>query len=223
MNNLFIIYDKVMPEDARRLIIYALLILVLLIIIVGAIGALVRHIMKEQGKQADGLVHDVVVTGVITSEKKLFWFGVKKNQRLFFKEAWIPFLIMLVTSLILLIFCITNNAWGKNPFGMDQFGTIFHHFDWDGAKGEFFGMWIVVRWPEVISEPHFSADAWGSYIFVPGILVGGIWFLVDVQAYIARDWKLYKLSKRVFNKTLDDYNPNDAPAQEANPENPENE
>ena len=106
---------------------------------------------------------------------------------------------------------------------MDQFGTIFHHFDWDGAKGEFFGMWIVVRWPEVISEPHFSADAWGSYIFVPGILVGGIWFLVDVQAYIARDWKLYKLSKRVFNKTLDDYNPNDAPAQEANPENPENE
>lgn len=219
---MFLTFAKVLPEDARKVIIYIFLLVVLVVIIVGALGALIRRIMKEQGKQADGLIHDVVVTGVITNERKLFRFGIKKNHRKFFKEAWIPFIIIIAASLIMLIFCTAMDKWGVNPFGMDQFGTIFHHFDWDAAKGEFFGMWVVIRWPEVYSSPYLTADAWGSYIFVPGFLVGITWFMVDVVAYIARSYRLYKLSKKVFNKTLENYNPNDAPVAPANPENPEN-
>ena len=218
---MFNMFAKALPEDTRRVIIYIFLIFVLVFILAGAIGALVKRIMVEQGKQADGMLFDVVEAGVITDERKLRRFGFKKNQRKFLKEAWIPFLIMLASVLILFIFYTANHCWAVNPFGKDQFGTIFYQYDWEGAKGDFFGMHIVTRWPDVISKPHLSADAWGSYIFVPGFIVGAVWYLICVQAYIARDIKIYKISKKVFNKNFDNFDPNKGPVAPINPENPE--
>ena len=96
------------PDDARRIIIYILIFLVLVFVLIGAIGALVKKIMQDQGALADGLIHDVVVTGVITNERKLRLFGYKKNRRQFFKESWLPFVIMLVAFAILFIFYMTT-------------------------------------------------------------------------------------------------------------------
>lgn len=196
-------------ENDIRLLIAVLAIFILVIILFGYLTLLVRKVMRWQGKRMDDLVFDVVKSGVINNEKKLRKFGFKKNRILLFKQARIPFIIMAVGGLALLIFCIITQTWGFNPFGLDEtgFGTLFFVFDWEGAMGDFFGLRILVKWPDVIRPPYFSVMAIGSYIFVPCIVVGGTWFAVCVQAYIARSFRLYKKSKDLFIKTLDEFDP----------------
>lgn len=211
-----------LTESDKRLIMILCLIFVLVFVLVGYIGVLVKKIMTFQGKKMDDLVHDVVVTGVITDSHKLMRYGIKKNHRLLFKDSWIPVLIMAVAGLTMLIYCIIYNNWTINPFEWGEgvgFGTLLFHFDWDGApRSNFFGLTLMSDWPEVIHSPTWSWNAWGSYIFVPGIFVGGIWFLIDVQAYIARSYKLFKLSKSVFNKSLDKFDASELPPEDVKPE-----
>lgn len=198
-----------LTENDKRLIIVILLIFILIFIIAGYVGLLVKKIMKHQAKEADNMLFNVVDAGVITNEKKLLLFGIRKNWRVFFKQAWIPFLIMLGATLILLIYFITSGNWGINLWDYEKygFGTLFHIFDWGNAPTtNFFGLTIICDWPKCISTPHWSWDAWGSYLFIPGMFVGGIWFLVCVQAYIARAYKIKKLSKSVFRKSFENIN-----------------
>ena len=211
-----------LSESDKRLIIVLLLVFILVFVIAGYIGILVSKIMHHQGRKMDDLVHDVVVTGVITEEKKLVKFGIKKNHQYFFKKSWIPALIMAVSGFILLIYFIIYGfdvdlkdhvEWG--------FGTLFYIFDWDNApRSTFFGIQLISDWPELVEggTPHWSWKAWGSYLFIPGMIVGGSWFLVCVQAYIARLYRLIRLSKIVFNKSLENYNPNEGLRSPINPE-----
>ena len=210
-----------LTENDKRLIIVLLLLVILLFVIVGYLGLLVRKIMSHQAKKADDMLNDVVRAGVITDEGKLLRFGIRKNWRVLFKEAWIPFLIMLGSALILILYCLTMQNWDVNiwDYKEEGFGTLFHIFDWEHApRAKFFGIEVICDWPECISTPRFSIKAWGAYLFVPGMFVGGIWFLVCVQAYIARSFRIKKLSKQVFRKSLDDYNANDAPRGPIRPE-----
>ena len=211
-----------LSESDKRLIIVLLLVFILIFVIAGYIGLLVSKIMHRQGRKMDDLVHDVVVTGVITEEKKLVKFGIKKNHQYFFKKSWIPALIMAVSALILLIYFIIYGfdvdlkdhvEWG--------FGTLLYIFDWDNApRSTFFGIQLISDWPDLVEggTPHWSWKAWGSYLFIPGMIVGGLWFLVCVQAYIARLYRLIRLSKIVFNKSLENYNPNEGLRSPINPE-----
>lgn len=210
-----------LSENDKRLIIVLLLVLILVFVIVGYTSLLVKKIMKIQGNKMEDLVHDVVVTGVIIDSKKLIKFGIKKNHRQLFKESWIPFLIMLFSSLVMLIYCLIKQNWSINIFDykVEGVGTLFHIFDWDNApKSNFFGIKIISNWPELISAPHWSNQAIPSYIFFFGMLVGGVWFLYDVQAYIARFYRLIKLSKTVFNKSLENFDPDTVARAPINPE-----
>ena len=224
---------SIFSEDSKRIIVALIIVLVILFVLIGLISLLVKKIMKWEGKKAHDLVHDVVVAGVITSERKLVAFGLKKSRRLFLKQAWIPVVIIAFSSLMLLISCLVNNTWGFNPFGNEETGfrTLLYDFDWGGmiqedASG---AKWFMLHWPNLVTlpdgsvdTPHFSSLAWGSYFFVPGVIVGGVWYLLAVQAYIARTIELIKLSKEVFNKSLENYDPNNAPIAPINPENPTN-
>lgn len=209
-----------LSESDKRLIIVLLLVFILVFVIAGYIGILVSKIMHRQGSKMDDLVHDVVVTGVITEEKKLIKFGIKKNHQYFFKTSWIPVVIMAVSAFILLIyFIIYGFDVDIKDYHETGFGTILFILDWDNApRSVFFGKEVISAWPEVISSPHWSWKAWGSYLFIPGMVGGGLWFLVCVQAYIARLYRLIRLSKIVFNKSLENYNPSEGARSPINPE-----
>lgn len=197
-----------LTENDKRLIIVLLLLVILLFVIAGYVGLLVKRIMKHQARKADDMLSDVVRAGVITEEKKLWIFGIRKNWRVHFKEAWIPFLIVLGSVLILVIYYASMSCWGLNVWDQKTgFGTLFPILNWD-SKTMFFGIEIVSDWPRV-EAPAPSIRYWGAYLFVPGILTGGVWYLVTVQAYIARSFRIKKLSKTVFRKSLDDFNAND--------------
>ena len=205
-----------LSENDKRLIIVLLLVIILLFVIVGYISLLVKKIMKFQARKADDMLHDVVATGVITSEAKLLRFGIRKNWRVFWRYSYIPFLIMLSAMTLLLLYCLFSGNWSYNiwDYETEGFNTLFYIHDWDNffvANSEGFS----VTWPTLISSPHLSAEAWVSYIFVPAMAVGGIWFLFEVQGYIARSFRIMKLSRSALRKTMDDVTP---PSSQINPE-----
>lgn len=201
-----------LTENDKRLIIVLLLLVILLFVIAGYIGLLVKKIMKFQAAKADDMLHDVVEAGVITTEGKLQRFGIRKNWRVFFKHAWIPVVIITFGALLLLFYCIFTKNWSYNIWDYEKegFNTLFYIHDWSeffksDAKG------FAITWPKTVSSPHLSPDAWVSYIFVPCMLVGGLWFLFEVQAYIARSFRIYKISRTTFRKTMDNVNPSSSP------------
>ena len=61
-------------------------------------------------------------------------------------------------------------------------------------------------------------DAIYSYIAVPLLIIGGIWYIVVAQAYLARTIRASKLCKQVFEKSLDGFNQNTPIQQNINPQ-----
>ncbi|MCQ2794889.1 MAG: hypothetical protein MJ214_01600 [Bacilli bacterium] len=200
-----------LSENDKRILISLGILLILLFVIVGYIGLLVERIMKHQAKKAGKMMHDVVAAKVITNEKAFRKFGKKKNNRLFVKQSLIPMGILSLAFLIYIIYGAVTRNWLLKIFDYQKegFGTIL--FLWDFANPdiyiEFFGMRIIGKWPPLLNTPHWESAAWASYIIVPCMFVGGIWYLVVVQAHIARTFRLRKLAKTVFNPTLDDVGP----------------
>lgn len=210
-----------LSEDSRRLIIALLFIFLFIFLIIGSIGLLVKKIMKKQALGADEMLYNVVKAKVITNRKDLIKFGIKKNFRRLFKEAWIPFVIMASASFVLIIYCITMNNWSVDIFDnqVEGIGTLFHTFNWsETPKTKVFGITLISDWPPLATSPHWSWKAWGSYIFCPAMLVGIVWFLVAVQAYIARSFRIIKVSKKVFSHSLDDLKPEEKIVEDIKPE-----
>ena len=198
-------------ENDKRILISLGILLILLFVIVGYVGLLIERIMKRQAKRAGTMMHDVVAAKVITTEKEFKKFGKKKNNRLFIKQSLIPMSILFLALVIYVIYGAVTRNWLVNIFDYQKegFGTILYlwNFDDPNIYVNFFGMRIIGQWPPLLNAPHWEAAAWASYIIVPCIFVGGIWYLVTIQAHIARTFKLRKLAKTVFNPTLDNVGP----------------
>ena len=219
MNPLFLLK---LSENDRRIIIAVLFAIIIIFVLVGLLGSLVIRIMKWQGKKCDELISDVVVNRIVTTPAQLKSYARKKNSRHFIKQAWIPVVLILTGSILLIIHNAVFGKWNYNPFNTkDGFGSLF--FVWD--FGTIFtkpesGAGVLVNWPKLINEPHFEAKALFSYFIVPCYIVGGVWYFFIAQGYLARTLRAHKLSKTVFDKSLENYNQN-VPIQEVNTDNPQ--
>ena len=85
-----------LSENDKSLILALLLVLILFFVLIGYLGMLIIKVMKWQGRRLDSEVADVLVTRVITDRKHFMPYARKKNWRIFFKDAFIPILIMAV-------------------------------------------------------------------------------------------------------------------------------
>lgn len=198
-----------LSDGDKRLIFALLLIFIIILVFIGLLGFILMRIMKFQSKKMDTLVHDAVVTKVIKDKKHFIRYGRNKNWAYFFKQAYIPMIIIVVGFIVLIIHNSVNNYWGYNPFSTyDGFGTLF--FTWK-LSGDYTGG-SLIRFAKLVLDntPHFTAIAWCGYIFGPCILVGGTWYLVAVSSLLARTVMLYKRNKTIFEKSLDGYNQNEA-------------
>ncbi len=196
-----------LTENDKRILIALGLLLILIFVIVGYIGLLVERTMKRQAKRAGIMMHDVVAAKVITNPRAFIKFGRKKNNRLFFKQAYIPFLILLLALIIYIIYGAVTRNWKLNIFDYQNegFSTLLFIWNFKDPKIyiDWFGIKIIGNWPPLINTPHFVWTAWASYIIVPCLFIGGIWLFVTVQAHIARAFRIRKLAKTVFNPSLD--------------------
>lgn len=214
-----------LSENDKRLIFALLIVLILVFVLIGYIGFLITRVMKWQGKKLDSLVADPVVTHVITTRKHFYRYARKKNWRLFFKQSYIAILIMVTGALVLLIRDAIAKDFAYNVINHQKtgFGTLLFVWDFSGCfKRD--GISLVLNWPTLINTPHFEVNAIVSYIFMISMIVGGIWYLVSLQALIARTIRMYQLSTKVFEKSLDGFNQNvqykeNPPANNTFPEN----
>ena len=199
-----------LTENDKRIIIAIFLILILVFVLIGIIGSLIVRTMKWQGKKCDTLVSDVVTNHIVTTPLQLRLYARKKNSRYFIKQAWIPILLIVAGVLTIVIRDAVKQDWSYNPFNInDGFGTLFFVWDFENApRTTIFGITLISDWPPFANEPHFEAAAIVSYIAVPLVIIGGIWYLVVAQAYLARTIRAYKLSKTVFEKSLDNFDQN---------------
>lgn len=201
-------------ENDKRLILAFLLVLILLFVLIGYIGMLIVRIMRWQGKKLDNMVADVLTTRVITNKKHFTRYARKKNWRYFFKQSWIPLLILLGSVGTLVVRgIIQHDFWSYNPFNnVDGFSSLL--FLWDFGNKDYyttvFNITLLSSWPAVINSPHFVVDAIPSYIFTIGLTIGGLWYLWTLQTVIARTIRMFQLGRSVFDKNLDKFNTNDA-------------
>ena len=197
-----------LSENDKRLIFAILIVLILVFVLIGYIGFLVTKVMKWQGKKLDTIVADPVVTRVITDKHHFIRYARKKNWRLFFKQSYIAILILLFAAIILIIRDAIYRDFSYNPFNKDNgFGTLL--FVWDFSvcfRRE--GISLILNWPALVNTPHFVWEAWGGYLFTVALLIGGIWYIIALQALIARTIRMFQLSTSAFEKNLDGFNQN---------------
>lgn len=197
-----------LSENDKRLIFAILIVLILVFVLIGYIGFLVTRVMKWQGKKLDTIVADPVITRVITDKHHFIRYARKKNWRLFFKQSYVSILIMLLAVIILIVRDAIYKDFSYNPFNKeDGFGTLL--FVWDFSvcfRRE--GISLILNWPALVNTPHFTIEAWGGYLFVILILIGGVWYLIALQSLIARTIRMFQLSTSAFEKTLEGFNQN---------------
>lgn len=200
-----------LTESDKRLLIAFLLIFILIFVLMGAIGYLIVRVMKWQGKRLDSSVSDVVYSRVITDKKTFSKYAHKKNWIMFYKSARIPVIIMLISGIILLIRNIIYRDFSYNVFNKDDgFGSLLFLWNFDkmivitSSPASF-----AFNPPVLVNEPVFNIKAWGAYLFVPGITIGGLWYLWCVQSLIARSFRIKKLGESIFDKSLDKFNQNE--------------
>lgn len=207
------IYNPILislSETDKRIIFAILIVAILVLVLVGYLGYLLVKLMQWQGKKADTLIHDVVVTRVIKDRRHLLSYGRKKNWALFFKQAYVPLIIILIGFLVLMIRDSIYDDFSYNPFSVENgFGSLF--WTWklsnDFVGGDLIKFNVIV----LDNQPHFVAEGWCGYIVSPCFLVGGMWYLISVSALIGRTVKLHIRSREVFEKSLDGFNQNAAP------------
>ena len=211
-----------LSENDKRIIIAICLVLILVFVLIGLLGSLIIRTMKWQAKKCDTLVSDVVINKIITEPKHLRRYARKKNGRYFLKQAWIPVLLMTIGAIVLVIHnCVFKN-WAYNPFNKDDgFASLLFLWDFSDADSytTVFGLKVLAKWPPLLNEPHFVMDGIYSYIAIPLLIVGAIWYMIAAQAYLARAIRAWRLSKQVFEKSLEGFNQNSPLAQQADNQN----
>lgn len=190
-----------LSENTKKALLIFFLIFVILFVLIGYISLAVQGVMKKQGTKADEMLANVTKAEYFDTEKKFRRFVIKKNIKVFFVEARIPFLILLGSWIAYLLFCLFSGKWGYNPLSRQEgFGTLFYQLNW--PKEKFFGIKLISGWPEVIAKPHFEAIAIFSYLFVPVNIFGIGWFLYCTQAYIARSIRSRAIARSIYRKKL---------------------
>ena len=216
-----------LSETDKRVIFVLLLIIIITLVIFGYIGLLITRVMRWQGRRVDQYTHDVVVTKVIDNKKDFMAYARRKNWVWFFRQAWKPLVLILLAFLLLVIHNAITRDWNYNVFEHEKtgFGTLLFIWDFNDPNiyKEFFGIRLIADWPPLISTPHWEWDAWCSYIFVPAVIVGGVWYLIALQCVVARTIRIHQLKHSVFDKSLENYNqnnPNNVSFQNNNPNQP---
>jgi len=196
-------------ENDKRLLIAVLLVLILIFVLAGYIGMLITRVMKWQGKKVDDMMHDITITNVVFDKKSFRKVAHKKSWRYFFKKSWIPIIILIVAFAVLFL-CQSLYDFKYDIFDFETtgFNTLFFIWKDTGEKHaflEFMGMEMTTT-INLVHSPVFKVEAIWSYIFVPIFLTGAIWYLIYVQCLISRAIRIFELSRKVYDKSMDDIN-----------------
>lgn len=202
-----------LSEGDKRVLFAILLVFILVFVLLGFIGKLIQLVMKRQGEKIDEHINDALKLGVIKNKKHFISYANKKNWRIFFSKCWLPLIIVIVGVLTLVIHNAVLQDWSYDVWDYNTTGIGTWLFIWDFSDPDswtvVFGIRILAKWPPLISTPHWSWEAWASYIFILCTFTGGIWYLITVQGVIARTIRIHSLAKKIYSPKLDEYHIDD--------------
>ncbi len=199
-------------ETDKKALIILLIFLVIAILIIGLIGMAVRAVMHYQAKRADTMMHDVAITHVIDTPKSFRRFGFKKNNRALYRDSLWPFLVFVLVVLVWIIWNLFVNRWGESVFAMSD--ELFIHLKMDNSlypKDDplfvrVFGITVFARWPETVEGyPTFNIENFVGYLVAFGYVVVIVWYAVICQAYLARFFRIQRLSRSIYEKSLEGF------------------
>ena len=208
-----------LSETDKRALIIFLILAVIVLLIVALIGFAVRKAITFQMKTLDTMMHDVTVTHVVENPKEFKRVGRIKNNRLFYKQSLIPFLIALVGLIIWIITSLAKSNWGINPFEESKDLLFAYDMEEEGLFVTVFGIRLLSHWPNVAHTPEFILEHLPSYLEAICFIVAGIYYLVICQAYFSRYIMILRRSRTVFEKSLEGYNATQGTEVPSNPEN----
>lgn len=199
-------------EKTKRVLYIALILFIIVLAIISLIGSIILSVMKYQGKLIDREISDPIRRCRLVQDDKHFMkYAVKKNKLLFFQQALAPIGIILIGVAVLLLYVIIGDNWGYNPWSMDNgFGSLFITWDFSTIiRRPEDGVGLLINWPEVSHSPTFNIDYWCGYVSCTLFIVGGLWYLYAVQGLMGRTFRILRLRKTIFDKSLENFNLND--------------
>ena len=213
MINFVTAFAEVNNENAKRVLYTIFLILIIALALLSLIGSTILKITHYQGKLLDREISDPIKKCKLIQDQKHFMkYATKKNRIIFFKESLIPVSIILGGVAILIIYYLVTDNWTYNPWSMENgFGSLLLTWDFstvfqlnpNGAAG------LLVNWPQISHVPSFSIHNWCGYITVICWLVGGLWYLYCVQGFVGRTFRIIRLKKTIYEKSLENFNIDD--------------
>ena len=199
---MFLLNVKDFGQITWKTIIAILFVVVAFFAIFGLIGRAIEIIMERQSKKVDKFMSPLIVSGLIDDDKKFVEIAYKKIRIYFFKTSIAPILLLITSFLIYVIYHGIDGNWTESIFNdRTGIGTLFYTWNFTNATYYFP---LGIGGVELQNIPHFltNISCLNYFIFLFGF-VGLVWYLINVQGYIARSFRIKKLADKMFSQNLD--------------------
>ena len=199
-------------ENDKRLLVVLIVLLLILFLLFGLLGMGIRAILRRQAEKMDTIMSDVARPHVVDSPRQFKRLAFKKNNRLLYRQALIPFALSVLSLLIWVFASLAMDSWGLNIFSC--FNELFFHFEWDASAEAYreepllvrvFGMTLLARFPAVKESPRFVLEHLPAYIEVALFYFSWAYYAFLCQGWIARFAMASSRAKTIYSKSLKDF------------------
>ena len=189
-----------------KVLITIVVILLSIFFVFGLIGRGIQVIIKNQQKRVDKLMSKLILSKVVNNEKDFKRIANYKSKVFFFKHSIPPILMMLI-CLLTYIICISIHM----PMHNGEYVSMFYLFGrviypWQGEFNYYPPLGFDFSNVHAVL-PFGEYSTWYivlSIIVISLLIVSIIYYFVEVSGYLARKYRIHKLSQSMFAKNLDD-------------------
>lgn len=202
MNNLSLIVllsDK--TKDFIKVILVIFLVVILLFALLGFIGNLIEKTMKHQAKKVDVYMTNVVISRVCDKPEDFVRIAKLKNKICFYRASIAPIIFGIIAVVIWVTYHLLTQNWGESIFDTKTgILSLFYVFDFSNIT---YVPPLGFAGIEISNYPHLLTDATMTnyFIFLFGA-IAVIWYIINVQAYVARHHRIGQLKKTIYSKDL---------------------
>lgn len=198
----YIILDSVNKNNWIKIILVIIAILIFVFVLIGLIGALIKKIFIYQGKQVDKDMGKLVTSRVCDNPKDFKKFAQIKSMKRFFKVSQFPIILLFLALITYIIYGSIYHSWNESLLNRESgIASLFYTFDFK----PFFEKWPNIEWDAIIvyQPTPFKDQRIFNYFIALFTFSGTIIYLIDVAAYIARKYRINKMSKKIYSANLD--------------------
>lgn len=197
---------KIILSKTEKIILVVFCLLFLIIVLfIGLLTDLFKNSQKKKGLLIDQELNGYVKYGFVKDPAGFKKVGNSKNQILFFKEAFIPIMIIIGSLILILVYCSVqkisfNYIWSVY---YDMLLKIEWHWDYNSFIPH------PLEWPYINTETSFTfhgdLNSIIAYLFLVLFIVGFIGLVISTCQYIAREKRIKEKAKVIFNESLDNF------------------